>query len=113
MLSFTATIKTNNGTYEIDQKTNANNEVLFCVMHNSGGGVYFSSIPEALNWIQWHSQSNEFTPKEREINDTLSMLADNATNLLNTLEHGTPMFYQVRLIANTIDELLERIQLVK
>ena len=55
----------------------------------------------------------DFTPKEREINDTLSMLADNATNLLNTLEHGTPMFYQARLIACTIDELLERMQFVE
>lgn len=55
----------------------------------------------------------EFTPKEREINATLTMLADNATNLLNTLERGTPMFYQARLIANTIDELLERMQFVE
>lgn len=55
----------------------------------------------------------DFTPKEREINATLTMLSDNATNLLNTLEHGTPMFYQARLIANTIDELLERMQFVE
>ena len=31
----------------------------------------------------------DFTPKESEINATLTMLADNATNLLNTLERGT------------------------
>jgi len=55
MLSFTATIKTNNGTYEIDQKTNANNEVSFCVMHN-GGGVYFSTVNEALSWVKEHSE---------------------------------------------------------
>ena len=55
----------------------------------------------------------DFTSKEREINDTLSMLANNATNLLNTLEHGTPQFYQARLIACTIDELLERMQYVE
>jgi|APGre2960657404_1045060.scaffolds.fasta_scaffold109034_1 hypothetical protein len=55
MLSFTATIKTINGTYEIDQKNHLDTEVSFCVMHN-GGGVYFSSIPEALNWVQEHSK---------------------------------------------------------
>jgi hypothetical protein len=55
MLSFTATIKTNNGTYEIDQKNHSDTEVLFCVIHN-GEGVYFSTVNEALNWVQEHSE---------------------------------------------------------
>ena len=55
MLSFIATIKTTNGTYEIDQKNHADNEVLFCVIHN-GSGVYFSTVTEALNWVKEHSE---------------------------------------------------------
>lgn len=55
MLSFTAKIETTNGIYEIDQKTHMGNEVLFCVIHN-GSGVYFSTITEALNWVQEHSE---------------------------------------------------------
>jgi hypothetical protein len=51
-----------------------------------------------------------FTPCERELNATLSMLADNAAALLKTLDHGTPAFYQARLVACTIDEMLDRLQ---
>ena len=54
----------------------------------------------------------EFTPCEKELNATLTILADNATELLKKLEHGTPAFYQARLIALQIDEMLDRLQLV-
>ncbi len=115
MLSFTATIKTTNGIYEIDQKT----DVSFCVVHN-GGGVYFSSIPEALNWIQWHSQSHEFTQKERDIH----ALMQNADDLIQQLLEGTsnkqgyydtihPLAGTVKQLAWVIDDMLERMQLVK
>ena len=53
----------------------------------------------------------EFTPCERELNTTLTMLSNNATELLKKLEHGTPAFYQARLIAWQIDEMLDRLQL--
>jgi hypothetical protein len=119
MLSFTATIKTNNGTYEIDQKNHSDTEVLFCVIHN-GNGVYFSSIPEALNWIQWHSQSHEFTQKERDIH----ALMQNADDLVQQLLIGTsnkqgyydtihPLAGTVKQLAWVIDDMLERMQLVK
>jgi hypothetical protein len=115
MLSFTATIKTNNGTYEIDQK----NEVLFCVMHNSGG-VYFSSIPETLNWIQWHSQSHEFTQKERDLMGLMQQADDIAQQLLEGTSNKQgyydtihPLAGTVKQLAWVIDEMLERMQLVK
>ena len=57
------------------------------------------------------SKNLDFTPCERELNATLTMLADNAAQLLNKLEHGTPAFYQARLIAQEIDSMLDRLQI--
>ena len=54
MFSFNATIKTNNGTYYIDQKDH-HGEQLFAVMHNSDA-IYFGSVVEALNWVTEHSE---------------------------------------------------------
>ena len=119
MLSFTATIKTNNGIYEIDKKTNLS----FCVIHN-GSGVYFSTVNEALSWVkehsEYHSSSNEFTQKERDIH----ALMQDADDITQQLLHDTsnkegfydtihPLAGTVKKLAWVIDEMLERIQLVK
>ena len=123
MIAFTATIKTNNGTYEIDQKNHADNEVLFCVIHN-GSGVYFSTVTEALSWVkehsEYHSSCNEFTQKERDIH----ALMQDADDITQQLLHDTsnkegfydtihPLAGTVKKLAWVIDEMLERMQLVK
>jgi hypothetical protein len=54
----------------------------------------------------------DFTPKERELHKTISILAENASKLLNKLEHGTPQFYQARFIACELDGLLDKLQTV-
>lgn len=123
MIAFTATIKTNNGTYEIDQKTYADNAVLFCVSHN-GSGVYFSTVNEALNWVKEHSEyfsgSNEFTQKERDIHSLMQDADDIAQQLLHATSNKEgfydtihPLAGTVKKLAWVIDEMLERMQLVK
>jgi hypothetical protein len=123
MLSCTATIKTTNGTYEIDQKTNANNEVLFCVIHN-GNGVYLSTITEALNWVkehsEYHSSSREFTQKERDLMGLMQQADDIAQQLLEGTSNKQgyydtihPLAGTVKQLAWVIDDMLERMQLVK
>lgn len=49
MKSFTATVNTDAGRYDIDYKANKSSHN-WCVMHSTGA-VYLCSIQEALDWI--------------------------------------------------------------
>lgn len=124
MIAFTATIKTNNGTYEINQKTHRDGQALFCVTHNGNGDADFSTVTEALNWVkehsEYHSSSNEFTQKERDIHS----LMQDADDIVQQLLHATsnkegfydtihPLAGTVKKLAWVIDDMLERMQLVK
>jgi hypothetical protein len=62
--------------------------------------------------IETMSNKLEFTACERDLNATLTLLADNAAQLLKTMDHGTPQFYQVRSMACAIDAMLDRLQYV-
>ena len=54
MFSFTATVKTDAGQYDIDYKANKHSHN-WCVMHSTGA-VYLSSVEEALDWIKDQSE---------------------------------------------------------
>jgi hypothetical protein len=120
MIAFTATIKTNNGTYEIDQKNHSDTEVLFGVIHNGSNIGDFSTVNEALNWVKEHSEYHEFTQKERDLMGLMQQADDIAQQLLEGTSNKQgyydtihPLAGTVKQLAWVIDDMLERMQLVK